>query len=93
MLRRVTNNINPRLKKLQQEFQKIPKEAHVEFKKITPIKSGNAKSKTKFTGSNTIDADYPYADRLNQGYSKQARDGMTDPTIDYIRDLVRKIAR
>jgi hypothetical protein len=93
MLRRVTNNISPRLKKLQKGFDQIPKQAHVQFKKITPIKTGNARKNTGFNGTDTIDADYPYANKLNAGYSKQARDGMTKPTIDYIRGLVRKKLR
>lgn len=93
MLRKLTNNISPRLKKLQKEFDKIPKQAHGEFKKITPIKTGNARRKTNYNGTDTIAADYNYANRLNEGYSKQAKDGMTKPTIDYIRGLVRKILR
>ena len=93
MLRRVTNNINPRLNRLQKELVKVPKQAHAQFKKVTPIKTGNAKRKTGFNGTDTIDADYPYANRLNAGYSKQARDGMTKPTVDYIRGLVRGILR
>lgn len=93
MLRRVTNNINPRLNNLQKEFDKIPKQAHAEFKKVTPIKTGNAKRNTNFNGTDTINADYHYANKLNAGYSKQARDGMTNPTINYIRGLVRGILR
>ena len=93
MLRRVTNNISPRLNKLQKEFKKVPGQAHVEFKKVTPIKTGNARRKTTFNGTDTINADYPYANQLNQGRSRQAVDGMAIPTFKYVKSLIRKILR
>jgi hypothetical protein len=63
--------------------------AYREFKKTTPIDTGNARRSTDLQG-NVIDADYPYATRLNNGWSKQAPNGMTEPTIKYIRRQVKR---
>lgn len=52
------------------------------FKNITPKASGNARSKTR-TQQNVIRADYAYAGQLDAGRSRQAPEGMSDPTIDY----------
>jgi hypothetical protein len=93
MLKKTSNRINPQIQKLQRELDKIPKKAHAHFKKITPIDTGNARRRTKFENRNTIAGNYDYANRLNTGWSKQARDGMTDPTIEYIRSLVKRITR
>jgi len=65
----------------------LAKEGHAVFKSITPKRSGNAQSNTLLNGS-TINADYEYALRLNTGWSKQAPNGMTDPTIDAIRKYI-----
>lgn len=63
------------------------------FKSITPVRSGNARRRTSTYGD-TIHADYPYAQRLDQGYSNQAPKGMSEPTIDYIdRELDRILRR
>jgi len=62
---------------------------HAEFKKVTPIKTGNARKNTDLMG-NAIDANYPYALSLNQGSSKQAPKGMTEPTIEAIRAYIEK---
>jgi hypothetical protein len=48
---------------------------------------GNAKRRTRKTG-NDIDANYAYAVRLDNGWSKQAPNGMTEPTIEHIRKYV-----
>lgn len=58
------------------------------FRNITPVREGNAKRNTSTRGK-TIHAKYPYAGRLNEGYSKQAPKGMVDPTIDHMRKLVK----
>lgn len=69
----------------------VPRKAYTRFRNLTPVRSGNARNKTKFrSGSDqhVIDANYPYAVRLDSGWSQQARDGMSEPTLDYIEDLV-----
>ena len=93
MIKKLTNRIDPRMKRIQKNFGRLAKEAYGEFKKVTPIKSGNAKRNTNFNNKDTISGDYNYANRLNAGYSKQAKDGMTEPTIDFIKDEVSKILR
>jgi hypothetical protein len=61
------------------------------FVKATPIRSGNARRNTNLNKQkNTIEADYAYAGRLNNGWSKQAPDGMTEPTIEYMKRSVSK---
>jgi hypothetical protein len=78
------------LKQLEREFPKVKSKAADKFKELTPIDKGNARRSTKLRG-NEIQANYDYANRLNTGWSKQAPNGMTDATIDYIRQLIRKI--
>lgn len=60
------------------------------FRSITPIKTGNARNNT-FRTDNVIKGDYEYASKLNEGSSKQARQGMVDPTIKFIEDYVTKL--
>jgi len=72
----------------------LPKEALDYFVDSTPIRTGNARRSTKLRG-NTIDADYNYAERLDEGYSRQSPKGMTGPTEKFlqkrINDLIGKI--
>ena len=75
---------------LRAKLEALPVPASKYFQKTTPIRTGNARSKTRLVG-NTINADYPYATKLNEGYSRQARTGMTKPTIARIRELIRRI--
>lgn len=91
-LRKVKSQINERLREIERDLEPLVRNATKEFKKVTPKRTGNAKRQTTQKG-NSIDANYPYANRLNEGYSRQAPNGMTDPTIDYIRGFVRKILR
>ena len=74
---------------LEKKINDLKKDAADHFQSTTPIRTGNARSKTKLEG-NRIQADYDYATLLNQGRSKQAPKGMTEPTIEFIKDQVRK---
>lgn len=74
----------------QRDLNKIPDKAHKRFVKLTPVRTGNARRRTKLQGE-TIKANYPYAHPLDNGHSKQAREGMSKPTVRYIRDLVEGI--
>ena len=78
------------LEAARKEMNTIPGKAFNFFYFETPIDSGKARSRTKLKGD-TIRADYAYAGRLDRGYSKQAPQGMSKPTLSYIRRLVRKI--
>jgi hypothetical protein len=59
------------------------------FVQNTPVKSGNARRHTSKTSSE-ITANYPYAQRLDNGYSRQSPQGMVKPTIAAMRDYVKK---
>lgn len=77
--------------------EQIQVEAFKYFRDITPIRSGNAQRRTRLSGD-TIVGDYPYGARLDEGWSKQAPGGMTQPTVDYIEktlipQAVRRINR
>lgn len=61
------------------------------FIKQTPIRSGNARRNTEVQiTKKRIVADYPYSERLDTGWSRQAPDGMVKPTIDFIEKEVQK---
>jgi hypothetical protein len=89
---RKTNNISPRLRRIESQFPAIKKHGYEEFRKVTPKRTGNAKNSTTLRGDE-IQGNYAYANRLNEGYSRQAPKGMTDPTIDSVQKYVRRIVR
>jgi hypothetical protein len=60
------------------------------FLEHTPVLTGNAKKHTSKTSSQ-INAQYPYAQRLNEGYSRKSPQGMSKPTIEAIRAYIRKV--
>lgn len=78
---------------------KVMGEAYDYFKAETPIRSGNARSNTKkqlggtSVGKSRILADYAYADRLDNGWSSQAPDGMSEPTIRFIEEKIDRALR
>ena len=84
--------------------QKMAQAAHKEFVKNTPVgkpstwKSGkapknyvpgNARRRTTLQNSDIV-ADYPYATRLDNGWSKQSPNGMVEPTIKFLQDYIKK---
>ena len=87
----IKNNITPLLEKKKKAIQKLPDEAYKVFVQETPIRSGNARRNTKLKGKKEIIADYPYAERLDQGYSKQSPEGMIKPTEQYIIERFNNI--
>lgn len=71
----------------------LPTEAYKHFVAETPIKTGNARRRTKLD-NNRIVADYPYSQRLDEGSSKQAPKGMVEPTEKWIQQEVdRRLKR
>lgn len=80
-----------KLRRVRNRLNSVPQRAHRFFVRETPIDTGNAKRRTKFIRGNTIDANYPYAVRLDEGYSRQSPLGMSLPTIVYVKKLVRRI--
>jgi hypothetical protein len=85
--------MSPSLSRIQKNLDKLPKDAFNFWVKETPKRSGNARRKTSFVNKNTIWANYPYAKRLNEGWSKQAPDGMVEPTTRFIMRKLRQIIR
>ena len=100
------SKIQDRLNKVLEilDDKNISKVAYDAYKDFTPVgdpnrwktkykpknyRPGNARRKTILRG-NEIQANYPYAQRLEEGYSSQAPNGMTEPTIESIRDYVYK---
>lgn len=88
----IQNRISSDIKRIQKELKELPKEAKKEFVKNTPIRTGNARRKTRLN-KDTIEANYPYAKKLDEGYSKQAPEGMTKPTEQFIQQRVKQIMR
>ena len=59
------------------------------FVKTTPIKTGNARRSTSLNNGE-IDANYPYAGKLDGGSSRQAPNGMTRPALQQLVKLVNQ---
>lgn len=79
------------LKGMETELRKYPDEAEAKFISLTPVKTGNARRNTNLNSQQIIEASYPYAERLDQGWSKQAPRGMTRPFEQWVQNKVRKI--
>jgi len=78
------------LKTAIRQLQQLPQDAYKHFVAITPIDSGNARRSTSLSNK-TIHANYAYAKRLDEGYSRQAKNGMTKPTEQFVKKRVRQI--
>ena len=74
----IKDNITGDLKNKMKSMKTLYKESLQEFVSLTPIDKGNARRNTKLS-NNAIVANYPYAQRLDEGYSKQAPKGMVEP--------------
>lgn len=84
------DQITPDLNRALKEVEKVPEGAYKIFRSHTPIRSGNARSKTRLEGTE-IQANYAYATRLDNGWSNQAPDGMTKPTEAWLKRTLDKI--
>lgn len=102
-----TSGLRTKLNKKRSLIESIPRDAYKFFLNKTPLGRpstwknpppagyipGTAKRRTTLKG-NVIHADYPYAQRLDkEAWSKQAKLGMTRPTIEYIKKLYKKLMR
>lgn len=87
---KVDNKFKATSLKMIKELQDYPKNVHKFFVAKTPIDTGNARRNTTLS-NNTIYATYPYAQRLDEGHSKQAPRGMVAPTEQYAQQLAKKI--
>ena len=91
-LRIVKNEITPSLRRISDGLKKLPTEAHAFFTEETPIKTGNARLRTRLQGQ-IIKADYDYATELDAGKSRQAPEGMSRPTEQFITKRINDIMR
>ena len=91
-VKRTVDTITPSLIQIQKRLDKLPREAYQYWVSITPSRSGNARRKTRLSGS-TITAAYPYATQLDSGSSDLARDGMSGPTGEFIQSWAKRNIR
>ena len=85
------NTFTAASKRVQTQLNKLPKDAYNYFYAQTPIRTGNARMNTRLSGSNVIEANYPYAGKLDKGYSRQAPQGMIVPTEKFVRQKLKSI--
>ena len=86
------NRITPSAKKISTKVKMLPKEAYDFWRSVTPIRTGNARRRTRLQG-NKIKANYNYAVPLDNGHSSQAPEGMSKPTERFIIKRLQKIMR
>ena len=86
------DTITPSIEKMKLALSQLPGQAYREWVKDTPIRSGNARRKTRLN-KNTIEAQYPYAQKLDEGLSKQAPKGMSMPVKKFVEQQMQKIMR
>ena len=96
------SNISRDLDRIARDLRTVPKQFYEKFRAEnaprpatlasaeTPVRSGYARNHTSLAGD-TVNANYAYAGPLNKGVSRKAPQGMTIPTIKYIRQVVRNI--
>lgn len=87
-----TSDIRDMLDGISKDMFKAWQSTGTFFKNTTPVKSGTARSRTH-TVDKRINANYDYAGRLDEGWSKQAPQGMSDPSITYFEKQIDNIVR
>lgn len=88
----IQDKITDDLARIKRQLPQIARQGLAEYRRLTPIQSGNARRKTT-ANANSIQANYAYAGRLDQGYSKQAPKGMTEPFELWLEKHVDKIVK
>lgn len=87
--------LTTKLKRVSDVKDTVMPQAYQYFKAITPKRSGNAKNRTRLNNSKDIEAAYNYASYLDEGSSRQAPRGMTEPTVaklkKFVADYIKKI--
>jgi hypothetical protein len=89
---KVEDRITPSLDKIQAQIRTLPRRTYQEWIRQTPKASGNARRRTDLR-TNVIFANYPYAQRLNKGYSPKAPRGMSLPVLEWMIKQLRLILR
>ena len=82
-----TDVFEKQVEKIDKALKDVSIQAHKFFVSITPINKGNARRHTRLVNGN-IEANYAYAEHLDEGSSKQAPRGMTEPTIKHIEKVL-----
>ena len=86
------DKITKDLERRQAQLKQVPAQAFEYFVSVTPKATGRARKSTRLRGE-TIEANYPYATRLDDGYSPKAPQGMTKPTDRFLQKTVDKIMK
>jgi len=88
----MTTNATKRIKDIEKilDTRILAKEAYRVFRENTPIgETKNAYNSTVLK-DDTIEARYPYAQRLDQGYSPKKPQGMSKSTADFISKWIKQ---
>lgn len=88
----VSNTMTGSLQRVVNRIGQLPQQAFDIWLDATPVRSGRARRSTRLQGD-TIDANYPYAQRLDDGWSSQSPQGMSRPTDRFIRAQMRRNLR
>jgi hypothetical protein len=83
-----TGEVDRMFEDLEIMTEEVMKEGYKYFRNQTPIRGGNARNRTKLEKKHVIGARYGYAERLDEGWSKQSPKGMTEPTSNELDKLV-----
>ena len=86
----ISDKITPAIQRQIDQLKQYPARAEAEFKKLTPIRTGNARRRTNLKNQ-TIQANYPYVERLDSGSSRQAPQGMTVPFDRWVKAETKRI--
>lgn len=82
-----------KLEKMTDFPDDIIEQGYEVFYEETPVDKGNARRNTKLNKrKGKIQANYPYAKRLDEGYSKQSPQGMSKPARKAMSKHADKIA-
>ena len=84
----VTFNSSDLARNLQQFVDQIAQDVFIEAKKVTPVKSGNARknwTKTNKRDNFEVKNQVPYIGKLEAGASRQAPKGILGPTLTAIK--------
>lgn len=86
------SNFNKQINRALHAFDDLPEFAEQSMKNHTPVRTGNARRNTNLTG-NTVVANYPYAQRLEDNHSPQTHgQGIIAPTEQAIqREVDRRL--
>ena len=84
------SQFNKQINAAKQALDDLPEFAEKTMKEKTPVRSGNARRNTELQG-NSVVANYPYAQRLEDNYSPQTRgQGIIAPTE---REIQKEVDR